>query len=226
MKKEVFLAATFAALLATDICVAQTGSRGVKREKEDCEELALQAEANPRASGSGVSTSEAIAFNIAKLQARNELAAQVAAEVTGILRHRVEQYQMTAGAATNFRANSGGASGAVSGNESSPRTISGTLESDSMEIAQRVSQILANTYPICKNTYDLSNGSVQVYVCLEMALSAQRQTYKELKEEGLIDLDVNGDGKNEVDFDERAFLLELAKAREEYNAKKNESIVP
>ncbi|MDR0687485.1 MAG: hypothetical protein LBF55_02220 [Prevotellaceae bacterium] len=217
MKKQVFLAASIAALLAADLCVAQTGSRGVKREKEECEELALQAEVNPRASGSGISTSEAVAFNVAKLQARSELAAQVAAEVTGILRHRVEQHQMTAGASTYLQSGSSG----VSGGESGPRTISGMLESDSMEIAQRVSQILANTYPICKNTYDLPNGSVQVYVCLEMALSAQRQAYKELKEEGLIDVDVNGDGKNEVDFDERTFLLELAKAREEYNSKIN-----
>jgi uncharacterized membrane protein len=214
MKKKVFLAATVAALLATGVCVAQSTSRGVKREKEECEESALMAGVNPRASGSGVSTSEAIAFNIAKLQARNELAAQVAVEVTGILRHRVEQYQLTAGAATDFRANVG----SVSGNAAAPHTISGTLASDSMEIAQRVSQILTNTQPICKNTYDLPDGTVQVYVCMEMNLQAQRTAYKAFKESGITNVDVDGDGSADVDFSEKEFLLELAKAREAYNA--------
>jgi hypothetical protein len=161
------LSTTVAALLATGVCAAQSTSRGMKREKEVCEESALMAGVNPRASGSGVSTNKAIAFNIAKLQARNEPVAQLAADVTGILRHRVEQYQLTAVAVTDFRANVD----SVSGNAASPHTISGTLASDSMEITQRVSQILTNTQPICKNTYDLLDGTMQVYVCIVNAFN-------------------------------------------------------
>ncbi|MDR1406157.1 MAG: hypothetical protein LBI89_03015 [Prevotellaceae bacterium] len=222
MKRILIFAATITALLATGICVAQTTSRGAKREKEACEELALQLETNPRASGSGISSGEAIAFNIAKLQARNELAAQVAAEITGFIRHRAEQYRLTAGAGTEFSVNRENVRGAVTGGADSPRSLSAILEADSSEMAQRVSQILSNTRPICKNTYDRPDGSVQVYVCIEMGLSAQRQAYKELKEEGLIDMDVDNDGNNDIDLAEKEFLLELAKARKVYNAKKND----
>ena len=220
MKRSLFFAATIAAMLATDLCVAQNNSRGVKREKEQCEELALQMSTNPRASGSGSSSSEAIAFNIAKLQARNELAAQVAAEVTSILQHRMEQYMMTAGAGTNFYVKRDNLQGRVENSGNAPRTISGVLQQDSMVIVQRVSQILTNTVPICKNTYDQPNGSVLVYVCMEMDLQAQRKAYSELKQEGVLEKDMDGDGKNDIDFSEREFLIELAKAREEYNAQK------
>jgi hypothetical protein len=199
MKHLIILAATLAALLVTHISVAQTAnSRGVIREKEACETLALQVAVNPRASGSGISSNEAIAFNIAKLQARNELAAQVATEITSVLLHHAEQWQTA----------------------NNSRTLSATLEHDNMKIVQCVSQILTNTRPICQNTYERPDGSVQVYVCLEMDLTAQRKSYKELDEAGILEIDVNGDGQNDVDFAEKEFLIELAKAREEYNNNK------
>lgn len=224
MKTKLFFAAT-AALLATTVSVAQTTNpRGVKREKEACETLALEVATNPRASGSGISSSEAIAFNTAKLQARNELAAQVAAEITSVLRHRAEQWQMTAGAGTDFNVNRGDFRGTVSGNANNPRTISAVLEHDSTEIVQKVSQILTNTRPVCRNTYDRPDGSVQVYVCLEMDLAAQRKSYKELDEAGILEIDIDNDGKNDVDLAEKEFLIELAKAREEYNNKKTKEV--
>jgi len=216
--KKLLTTTIMVALLATNICLAQ--SRGVKREKEDCETKALEAGTNPRAAGSGASNSEAIALNLAKLQARNELAAQVATEITSIMQHRVEQWTQTAGAGTNFKVNTENYRGYVEGDANAPRTISGVLQRDSMEIVQRVSQILTNTRPICQNTYDQPDGSVMVYVCIEMDLQAQRQAYDELKEEGILELDVNGDGENDIDFNEKEFLLELAKAREDYNAQK------
>jgi hypothetical protein len=217
MKQLVILATTAVALLvATQASVAQ--SRGTLREKEPCETLALEIATNPRASGSGVSTSEAIAFNIAKLQARNELAAQLAAEITSVLRHRAEQWQMTAGAGTTFNVKQPNFRGNVTGNANSPHTLSAALQHDSIEIAQLVSQILTNTRPICQNTYDRPDGSVQVYVCLEMDLSAQRKSYQELNEAGVLEMDFDGDGQNEVDLEEKEYLIELAKAREEYNA--------
>jgi hypothetical protein len=225
MKYPVILAATLAALLVTEVSIAQnTNSRGIIREKEECEVLAMQAATNPRASGSGISFSEAIAFNIAKLEARNELAAQVAAEITGILEHRIEQWQMTAGVGTEFNVERGNLRGRVSGNDNAPRTISAVLEHDSTEIVQRVSQILTNTRPICKNTYDRPDGSVQVYVCIEMDLAAQRKCYKELEKAGILEMDVNGDGQNDIDLVEKDFLIELAKAREEYNNKKTQEL--
>jgi len=223
MNKSIFFAASFAALMATNFCIAQTNStRGVKREKEQCEELALQGATNPRASGSGVSSSEAVALNLAKLQARNELAAQATVEITGVLQHRVEQYVMTAGAGTNFSAKRDDFQSRVDNNGNMPRSISGVLQKDSMVIVQRVQQILTNTRPICQNAYDQPDGTVLVYVCIEMDLQAQRKAYSELKEEGVLEVDVDGDGKNDIDLSEREFLIELAKAREEYNAKKRE----
>ncbi len=220
MKKLIPLATLIVALLATDICVAQNDARGKKREKEECEQFALETGTNPRAAGMGTSNSEAIAFNTAKLQARNELAAQIAAEVTSFMQHRAEQWSQTAGAGTDFTVNKDNYHGHVEGRDNKPRTLSGTLERDSMEIVQKVSQILNNTKPLCHNTYDQPDGSVKVYVCIEMGLQEQRKMYTELKENGLIELDVNNDGQNDVDFNEKEFLLELAKTREEYNAKK------
>ncbi|MDR2026943.1 MAG: hypothetical protein LBQ01_05200 [Prevotellaceae bacterium] len=221
MRKILISAVIVAAMLAADISAAQDSSRGVKREKEECEELALMAESNPRASANAVSLSEAIAYKMAMTEARAELAAQIAAEITGFVRHRIEQYQMTAGANTDFTASSDNLQGHVTGDVNKPRTISAILEADSSATVQRVSQIIANTRPVCKNSYDRADGSVQVYVCIEMGLPAQRQVYKQLKEDGLIDVDVDADGTNDVDFAEKEFLLELAKAREEYNARKN-----
>jgi len=223
MKKSLFFAVSFTALLATDFCVAQTtSSRGVKREKEECEALALQVATNPRASGIGSSGSESVAINIARLQARNELASQMAAEITGVLQHRMEQYMMTAGAGTNFTVKRDGFQGRVESSGNTPRTISGVLQHDSMVIVQRVQQIITNTRPICQNTYEQPNGSVLVYVCIEMDLQAQRKAYNGLKEDGVLEKDMDGDGKNDIDFSEREFLIELAKAREEYNNKKRE----
>ncbi|MDR3329075.1 MAG: hypothetical protein LBS63_03060 [Prevotellaceae bacterium] len=193
----------------------------MKRDKEACEEMAMEVATNPRASASAISTSEAIAFKMAMTEARAELAAQVAAEITGFVRHRVEQYQATAGAGTAYNAQHGDLRVSVSGSESSPKTVSAMFEADSSETVQRVSQIISNTRPVCKNAYDREDGSVQVYVCVEMGLAAQRQAYQQLEKDGILDVDVNGDGKNDVDFAEKEFLLELAKAREEYNAKKN-----
>jgi hypothetical protein len=222
MNKSTISAALAAALLATNVCVAQNTSRGVKRDKEECEQLAMQIATNPRASGSAVSQSEAIAQKMALVEARAELAAQVAAEVTGITRRRVEQYQATAGAGTAYTAQKGDLYVSVTGNDNSPKTVSAILASDSSETAQRVSQTIRNTRPICTNTYDQPDGSVQVYVCVEMGLQEQREVYKELKNNGLLSVDVDNDGKNDVDFAEKEFLLELAKAREDYNAKRNE----
>jgi hypothetical protein len=193
----------FLALLACFIgeqCFAQVSSRGVKRQKEECQQLAMQAATNPRAAGSAVSTSESVAYRMAMVEARAELAAQVASEVTSVIRQRVEQVQTK-----------------INGMSSSA-----LIQSDSLSTVQRVSQIIANSRPICSNTYDRDDGSVQVFVCIELNLSAQRQAYQQLKGDGVLSKDVNGDGSNDVSFDEKEFLLELAKAREEYNANNRE----
>ena len=219
MKKTLFLLALIAAF-ATNLCVAQNTSRGVKIEKEECEEMALKAATNPRAAGSGTSSSEAIALNIAKLQARNELAAQIAAEISGVMSHRIEQYSQTAGAGSSFNVKDENYKGAITGHDNQSRTISGILERDSMVIVQKVSQILTNTVPICKNSYKQPDGAVKVFVCIEMDLQTQRKLFTELKEEGVFEIDITGDGTNDIDMSEKEFLIELAKAREDYNAKK------
>jgi hypothetical protein len=225
MKRKFFFAATVAAVLAGNYCAAQT-SRGVKREKEACEEMAMQAATNPRSAASAVSSSESLATQIAMVLAREDLAAQVAAEIAGIKRHRVEQVRGTAGAGTNYNAQRADMQINVSGTESASKTVSAILQQDSMETVQKVLQVLSNSRAVCKNAYDQPNGDVLVYVCVEMALAAQRQAYQELKNEGILDVDVNQDGKidsrNDIDFTEKEFLIELAKAREEYNAKKAE----
>jgi hypothetical protein len=223
MRKTLFLTTIAVVLLATDVCVAQTPSgRGIKREKEECEEMAMQAETNPRASASAISVSEAVAYKMAMTEARADLAAQIATEITGFIRHRVEQFMLTAGAKSNVEVNSNGVRANVSGNEKSPQTVSALIESDSSETVQRVAQIISNTRPICKNVYDKENGSVQVYVCVEMGPTAQQQAYQQLKEQGILSVDVNNDGKNDIDLAEKEFLIELSKAREVYNAKKKQ----
>ncbi len=217
MKKLITLTMFAAMLLST---ITAQNPRGQKREQEACEQMAMEQNTNPRASGSGISTREDIAFNTAKLQARNELAAQIAAEISSIIQHKAEQWQQTAGAGTDFNVERENYKGRVQGGKDAPKTISGTYEHDSTVIVQKVSQILNNTVPICKNTYDQTDGKVQVYVCIEMNLQNQRQAYAELKEANMLDVDVNRDGSNDIDFNEKEFLLELAKAREEYNNKK------
>ncbi|GHV36436.1 hypothetical protein FACS1894178_7660 [Bacteroidia bacterium] len=216
--KKIFL--TLCILQLAFYTFAQSNPRGVKREKEECEQLALEQNSNPRASGYGISSSESIAFNQAKLQARNELAAQVAAEIVSVMQHKAEQFSMTASANTNFNANRGEWSGNVKGNENSPQSISAVIEQGYQEILQIVNQILTNTKAICQNIYDQTDGSVKVYVCLEMSIKEQFQCVKQLEEQGLLEVDVDQDGNNDIDFDEKEFLIELAKAREEYNAKK------
>ena len=223
MKKTVFLAAMIAALLATDLCVAQNTSRGVRREQEQCEALALQPSVSPRASGSGTSRSETVALNIAKLEARNELASQIAVEISSFMQHRVEQIMMTAGANTDVNVRNNSYRGNVSNSGNAPRTVSAVWQKDIMVIEQYVSQQLTNVVPICRNSYNQPDGSVMVYVCLEMNPEAQSKMYIDLKEAGILVIDVNGDGLNSIDISEQEFLMELAKAREEYNKLKIES---
>jgi len=223
--KKIITISIFALFLLQVIHAQTNNSRGVKREKEECEELAMQAGVNPRASGSGSSSNEAIALNLAKLQARNELAAQVTAEITSIIKSRTEQYSQTAGAGSSFNVRGDNYQGNVeSSGNNTPRTVSGVLQRDSMAIAQYVSQVLTNTRTIAQNTYDQPDGTVLVYVCMEMGLPEQRQAYNVLKNDGLLnDPNVsNNDGKNNADMSEDEFLIELAKVREEYAQKARE----
>jgi hypothetical protein len=218
--KNLFIPLTLIFALLTSDFFAQANTRGTKREKEECEKMALEVATNPRASGIGSSSSEALAGNIARMQARHELAAQLATQITGFLEHTIEQYVQTAGAGTTFNVDRNDYKGSVTGGENSSQTMSGTFQKDSMTIVQHVSQILNNTRPICHNIYDQPDGTIMVYVCIEMGLTEQRKLYKALKEEGVLEKDVDGDGENDIDFDEKAFLLELARAREDYNRMK------
>jgi hypothetical protein len=186
MKTKLIIVAIIG-IIATDICMAQTTFRGTKREKEECEQLALQAGTNPRAAANAISLSEAMAYRMAMTQARADLAAQVASEISSVVTRRAEQTQTNIGGESSFA----------------------LMEADNAETVERVSQIIANSRPICNNTYDRDDGRVQVYVCLEMGLDAQRQAYDAL------DLD-------EKAMEEKEFLAELAKAREEYNTGKRE----
>jgi hypothetical protein len=142
---------------------ASAANRGLKLQKEECEELALMAIDNLREAGNGVSAKESFATNIALLDARSKLAQQMEVLITGMIRNFDQQH--SAGKATG-----------IVGKQTAFQE--GYFE-----------QFLTNTRPICKNTYVKDNGDYNVYVCIEMQPQQQRAMYKKLSEDKKIAVD-------------------------------------
>ena len=139
-------------------------SRGVKVNREECEELAMDImAAYPRAAGNAVSANEAMATNLAMLDARANLAQQLEVMVNGMLTNFGEQY----------------ASGTTGG-----------LKGSAKQIQEGYFQkILNNTRPICKNTYLKEDGNFNVYVCIEMNPEQNAAIYNQLRKDEILHID-------------------------------------
>lgn len=135
------------------------GSRGVKLEVEECEEMAADVTAeNPRTFGNGVSSSESFATDLAILNARTRMAQRIASTVKGLIINASGQTQ----------------------NEDSYQAMSGRLETESWD------QYVTNTRVIKKNTYIKENGQYNVYVCIEMPKEQLKNIYNHLSEDKTI----------------------------------------
>lgn len=145
---------------------ATTESRGVKIDREECEELAMDiTAAYPRAAGNAVSSNEAMATNLATLDARANLAQQLEVMVNGLLSNFGEQY----------------ASGAADGYKGSAKQLQeGYFQN-----------ILSNTRPIKKNTYVKEDGKFNVYVCIEMNPEQNAAVYNQLRKDEILGIDVD-----------------------------------
>jgi hypothetical protein len=171
MKKnylKIAIAATLASMMIT-ACggskqVATTpqqkaaANRGVKQEKEECEEKAM--ESPKRASGSGLSQSERLAKNSAALDARANLLSAIQSVVTGMIKNFDQEHQAGAGQnkASDFVNQSG---------QEQKALIDGVISS-------RV---------ICSNTYIQEDGSYKVFVCVEMSDESIGNLYKKLSQD-------------------------------------------
>jgi len=122
---------------------AAASTRGVKLEKEECEEKAIEAGSPPREFGIGTADDEAFAVNLALLDARSKLAQQLEVLVSGAITNFNQKYKDKDGAASSY----------------------GKAQSFQEGYFE---QFLSNTRPICKNTYAKENGDYNVYVAIEI----------------------------------------------------------
>ena len=141
----------------------QAANRGTKLQKEECEEMALEASNNLRESGNGISDKEAFAVNLALLDARSKLAQQLEVLVNGLIRNFNQQHEANKDFASVGKAS---------------QIQQGYFE-----------QFLTNTRLVCKNTYVKEDGKYNVYVCVEMNEQQQKAMYKKLSDEKKIAVD-------------------------------------
>jgi hypothetical protein len=147
---------------ATD-AQATAANRGLKIQREECEEIAMEATDKMRAAGNAQSDSEPFATNLAMLDARSNLAQQLEVLVMGMIRNFNQQHQAGEGFTSVAKA--------------------GQFQQGYFE------QILTNTRQIAKNTYVRENGAYNVYVCVEMSEQQQRAVHKKLTDDQMIGID-------------------------------------
>jgi len=137
---------------------AAASTRGVKMEREECEEKALEFEPGSplRAAGNATADNEAFATNLALLDARSGLARILEEFVNGLIENYNQQYEKN-----------------------------GSSSYHKMEQKQEgyFEQLLTNTRPICKNTYVKENGEYNVYVAVELGEGAVSKIEKQLSAE-------------------------------------------
>jgi hypothetical protein len=143
---------------------SQAATRGVKLEKEECEEKTLEAGTPPRDFGIGTADDEAFAVNLALLDARSKLAQQLEVMVTGAIENFNQKYK--------------GKDGATSSYNKSSQLQQGYFE-----------QFLQNTRPICKNTYVKESGEYNVYVAIELDDGMMSKVHEKLSSDGELDID-------------------------------------
>ena len=141
----------------------ESANRGLKIEKEECEEMAMQGGSAIRDAGNAISDREAFATNLALLDARSKLARQLEALVTGAIRNFNQQHE-------------------------ADKDLSSVAKATGLQ-QEYWEQFLTNTRQICKNTYVKEDGRYNVYVCVEMDQNQQRAMYKKLSEEKKLHID-------------------------------------
>ena len=159
------------------------------REKTECERLAVEDCDKWRALGTSTSYVEKVARNEAQRDARNQLAQMMKVAVEG--------------AAQDYEQNA-------------QENLKGTASSlGEAVMSQFVSEEVENTRPICWDVFDLSDGSVQVYVCMEIRGTKEefgKRLNNTLEREKLI----------ELQYDRDRFVKKMEAGLEEYK-KKNQA---
>lgn len=147
-------------------------------------ELSEQPSDNLRAYGTARSMgNEKVAINEATRDARNELAQMLKVAVDG--------------AAQDYMKNS----------TNDAKSTSGTISE--AVFSQYVDELITNSPRIKTDIFDLSDGSIQVYVCVEMRVSK-----KELNES--VDNILDREGFIENQYDREQFINKMSAGLEEY----------
>lgn len=152
MKKVIYLAIIFLTAGMASCSVTKQAAQAQEyqqqrptrtmRTEEPCITLAQEESENLRAYGTATSYVEKTALNEAQRDARNNLAQMIKVAVEG--------------AALDYEKNS----------QQDLKSTAETLGEEVMK--QFVSEEISNTKTIKTSIYDLADGSIQVYVCIEM----------------------------------------------------------
>lgn len=153
------------------------------RTVDPCIELAQADTENLRAYGTATSYVEKTALNEAERDARNRLAAMLKTAVEG--------------AAQDYERNA----------SNNLQNTAGTLGEAIM--TQFVAEEVKNTKVIKTSIYDLTDGSVQVYVCIEMKTPAEDFDKK-------LENTLERDGFIELQYDRERFIKQMKESLEEY----------
>lgn len=156
------------------------------RTLEPCIELAQADAENLRAYGTATSYVEKVALNEAERDARNRLASMIKVAVEGA----AQDYEQNAN--KNLKNTAGSIGEAI--------------------MSQFVAEEISNTRIIKTTIYDLADGSVQVYVCLEM------KTNKDDFDKNL-NHTLDRDGLIELQYDRDRFIKRMEMGLEDYKQK-------
>ncbi len=156
------------------------------RTTEPCIEMAQADVENLRAYGTATSYIEKTALNEAERDARNRLAAMIKAAVEGA----AQDYEQNAN--KNLKNSAGSIGESV--------------------MTQFVAEEVKNTRILKTSIYDLADGSIQVYVCLEMRTN-KNDFGKSL--EGTLDRE----GIIELQYDRDRFVKKMSDGLDEYKKK-------
>lgn len=159
------------------------------RTAEPCIELANSATEELRAYGTATSYNEKVALNEAERDARNRMTAMIKMAVEG--------------AAQDYARN------ASADMKSTSETLGDVV------MTQFFDAELQNTPVIKTSIYDLSDGSIQVYVCIEMRTKMGDLTKK-------LDNTLNRDGVMSIEYDRERFIEKMKDGLEDYK-KRNKS---
>lgn len=179
-------------VLAQQEAAQRTRPTRVLREAEPCEELALAEADNMRDFGTATANIESVARNAALRNARNNLAQRI---------------QMAAeGAALDYEQNA---------NEDFQ--ITSEIVSEAVS-SQFFAQHISNSRAIKWSVYDLSDGSIQVYVCIEME-KAQEEVLEELGNQ------LAKEGVLAIKDDRENFIDKIGEKLEDYKAEQRAQII-